>query len=274
MSKPWDYNKIMSDKKLFHKTVYTPLSEAIKILEERQKNKELIKKIEKLLNNKIPEPFSKLNKYGVSTKQIATPNHDTKWFVKLTKEFGLRAVFSEYYDDKFTSNNGFKHSLGQIHICSGVYKNEEDKFEKMTILDFNKYNGKKLKNIFTFWNQPLIDFHRELFAIEGLETKDLFFFDASEWLKILGGKAEKYYEKDLLLYICHGILFENYITTGKEGEFTKKILLPAIKNVIELTGLKPLIVPIPPMDIEEDLHWISYTTKVRDYIKLETKKSK
>jgi hypothetical protein len=40
MNKIGDYNEIMSDKSLFYKTIYTSLSEAKKILEERQKDKD------------------------------------------------------------------------------------------------------------------------------------------------------------------------------------------------------------------------------------------
>ncbi len=42
-----DYNKIMADRKLFNQTVYTPMSEAIRLLDERRKDPELIAKVEK-----------------------------------------------------------------------------------------------------------------------------------------------------------------------------------------------------------------------------------
>jgi len=42
-----DYEKIMSDRNIFNQTVYTPLSEALKILDERQKDKKLVTKVEK-----------------------------------------------------------------------------------------------------------------------------------------------------------------------------------------------------------------------------------
>ena len=42
-----DYNKIMSDRNIFNQIVYTPLSEALKILDERQKDKKLVTKVEK-----------------------------------------------------------------------------------------------------------------------------------------------------------------------------------------------------------------------------------
>ena len=56
-----DYNKIISSRNIFNQTVYTPLSEAIRLLEERQKDHKLIAKIEKLLNGDIPGPLKNIN---------------------------------------------------------------------------------------------------------------------------------------------------------------------------------------------------------------------
>ena len=43
-----DYNKIMSDRNIFNQIVYTPLSEALRLLDERQKDKKLMAKVELL----------------------------------------------------------------------------------------------------------------------------------------------------------------------------------------------------------------------------------
>ncbi len=267
MTQKINYESIMSDRKLFNETVYTPLSEAIKILEERQKDTSLINKLEKLLNGDIPEPLRKMQKYGISGKQVATPNFDTRWFVKLNNEFGLKTFFLEYHGDKFTSNNPFKHSLGQLIVHKNVNKKGEYEVEKINIIDFNKYNGKAIKDIFTIWGEPLVEFHRNLFKVYNIDTDDFVFFDESEWLKRNGNEAKNYYSNDLLLYICHGILFENFILTGEDGNFVKEVFLPAFKKVFESTGVKPLIVPIPPMDIEEDQLWFSYDVKIKSFIK-------
>ncbi|MFA6392497.1 MAG: hypothetical protein WCW54_00205 [Candidatus Paceibacterota bacterium] len=42
-----DYDTIMSDRNIFNQIVYTPLSEALRLLDERQKDPELMAKIEK-----------------------------------------------------------------------------------------------------------------------------------------------------------------------------------------------------------------------------------
>lgn len=269
MDKIDDSNKIMGDKKIFYKMVYTPLSEAIKILEERQKDKKLIEKIENILKNNIPEPLKNIAKNGVIFRQVATPNYEIRWFIDLTKSHNLNTVFFEYHSDKFTSNNFYKHSLGQLRIHKDKHnKNGENIEEKITIVDFNKYNGKQLKDVLTIWGESLIDFHKKLFDAYGYKKDDLCFHEASEWFKENGPKAIDYYTNFILLFICHGMLFENFLFGGSEGGFTEDILLPAFKKASDLAGVKPLIVPIPPMDpdIEEDIHWHSYSPKIKSLI--------
>jgi len=266
MEKTMDYEKIMSDRKLFNETVYTPLSEAINILEERQKDPELIKKIEKLLNNNIPEPLKKIGKNSVQFRQIATPNYDTHWFLELSRDNKLKPVFFEYHEDKFTSNNDFKHSLGQLRVHDHMNKKGDNIEEKITVVDFNKYNGKKFSEVMTLWSEPLTDFHNRLFTVCDLSKDGLCFFEASKWFKENGDKAINYYVNFMLLFICHSVLFENFLLSGSEGDFTKTIFLPALEQVSKLTGLKPLIIPIPPMDNELDTHWVSYSTKIKPFI--------
>ena len=77
----------------------------------------------------------------------------------------------------------------------------------------------------------------------------------------------KYYVNYLLLFIANGILFENFLTSkDSEGDFTKKILLPTIEKIMNLTGVKPLIVPIEPLDIENEEYWISHPSQIKNFI--------
>lgn len=267
MTKIGDYNEIMTDRKLFNSVVYTPLSEALNILEERRKDVNLVARVEELLKGDIPEPLRGDGKNGVQFRQIATPNHDVHWFTELTKDNGLKTVFFEYRADKFTSNNDFKYSLGQLKIHDNVNKHGDNIEEKFTIIDFNKYNGKPLGDVMTLWSEPLIDFHRKLFDVCGYSQKDLCFFDASEWFRKNGDKATNYYVNFLLLFVRNGILFENFLLEGTEGEFTREIFLPAFEKAFELSGVKPLVVPIPPMDNQDDAHWVSYSKKIRPLLK-------
>ena len=263
MIKIGDYNTIMNDRNIFNQIVYTPMSEALKLLDERRKDSELIAKVDKLLKGDIPEIFKK-KKCAILFRQVATPNHETKRFISIAKENNLYPVIFEYHDDKFTSNNEFKHSLGQLHVQKKNSKNGDYNVEKITVVDFNLHNGKKFKEIKTLWGESFVDFHRKLFTVHDYKTEDFHLYNASDWFKKNGGKAVGYYTNLLLMFTCFGILFENFlISKDSEGDFTKDIVLPAIENVINLAEVKPLIVPIEPIEIETDKHWISYHSKIK-----------
>jgi hypothetical protein len=257
MASTTNYDEIMLDRKLFNEFVYTPLSLALKILDERQKDPVLMAKVERLLNGDIPEVL-KGKKCGVQFRQIVTPNNDAKHFLEISKNFGLIPVFMEYHNDKFSSNNNFKCSLGKIQIQGPVNKQDKYRIEKMTIMDFNVHNGKSLKDAVTSWGESLIHFHRRLFNSSNINDSNCYFYDMSDWVKNHGKDPKDYYEQFLLLFSCFGILFENFPINGKDSGFSNNIILPAIEKIISSTGVKPLIVPIPPMDMEDDDYWTLY----------------
>ncbi len=261
-----NHKTILSNRTLFNSVVYTPLSEALTAIEERQKDAGLIKKVDTILKGNIPEILTHSYRNAVLFRQIATPNYEGRYFQTVAKEYNLKPIFFEYHDDKFTSNNEFKHSLGQLRIQGLVNKNDSYPIEKISVVDFNTYNGKPLRDVKTLWGESLIDFHRNLFIAEGYDINDFYFYDASTWFKSNGNKAIDYYTNYLLLFVCHGILFENFLLDDSEIEFTKNVVLPAIENVMTLTGLKPLIVPGGPMDMESDKHWISYDLKIKPLV--------
>lgn len=260
------YNEILQSRELFNEFVYTPLSVALKVLDENRKNPELMAKIDELLKGDVPQ-ILKDSMCGVQFRQIATPNHDARHFISIAEDNNLKPVFFEYLDDKFTSNNEYKHSLGQLHIQGIVNKSDYFPVEKISVIDFNKSNGKMLKDVITIWEEPLKDFHQRLFTLHDYKIDDITFYDASLWFHNNGNQAINYYTNFFLLFICHGILFENFLLNDEDSEFTKTVVLPAIDNVISITGMRPMIVPIGPLDIETDMHWISYHPKIKTLIK-------
>jgi hypothetical protein len=95
---------------------------------------------------------------------------------------------------------------------------------------------------------------------------DIEFFDASEFLARSGGRGRKYYEYYLALFICHGVLFENYPLSGEYAEYTRDVFLPSYKKVSKFFGLKPVIVRMVPTEAEDDIHWRHYPKIVYDKI--------
>jgi hypothetical protein len=255
-----DYNKIMSDRNIFNQVVYTPLSEAIVLLEERQKDTILVAKIEKLLGEDIPTVLVG-KKCAVLNRQVATPNHESKRFILLAEESNLSPVFFEYHSDKFTPENDFKYSLGKLTIYNGIGKNGGQKKEYNNIIDFNKSNGKKLSEIPTTSSVSLVDFHKNLFS---KSYNNIQCWEASEWFRNHGINPSTYYVNFFLLFTCHAILFENFLLEGPEKKFTEEIILPAIETVINLTGFKPIIVPLEPIDMESDGYWYYHNSEIKN----------
>jgi hypothetical protein len=260
-----DYYSIVSSRNEFNKFVYTPLSEAIYLLKERQNDPLLVEKIEKLIKGGIPKIF-KEDKCGIMARQLATPNHENRIFINMAIESGLKPVFIEYFEDKFTANNKYKHSLGQLHIQNNLKSIQNNYFEKVNIIDFNKYNGKKIKEVKTTWGESIIDFHKNLFKV--YDINNISFINEIDWYEKKDETPIDFYVNFFILITCFGILFENFLIlkNDDEGLFTKTVILPALNRAIELTGVKPLIVPIEAIDLEEDDFWYQHLPIVKEYI--------
>lgn len=266
MIKIGDYEKIMSDRDIFSRIIYTPVFEALQLLEKRRKDPVLTAKVEKLLKGNVPELFRN-KKCGIMARQLATPNFENRMFISLAKGNGLQPVFLEYFDDKFTSNNKYKHSLGQLHIQSQVGKDGKECVKNINIIDFNSSNGKKLKEVKTLWGEPLVDFHKKLF--DAYNLKGFSFFEENDWYKKHKEKPIDFYINFFLLVTCFGVLFENFLSAkdNTEAQFTKDIVLPALEKVMNLTGVKPLIVSLEPLDSEADNFWYYHLPVIEKYIK-------
>ncbi|MBI4686204.1 MAG: hypothetical protein HY756_00180 [Nitrospirae bacterium] len=111
----------------------------------------------------------------------------------------------------------------------------------------------------TTWDESLVDFHHRMLSIVAPQIE---LFDGSYWVKSNGGKAENYYVNLLTPFICHGILFENFVTNAEEQRFAEEVVYPAFKEVEQLFGLKPLILPLLPPHNASDKHWFCYSEKV------------
>lgn len=262
-----DYEDLISNKKSFYDFVYTPLSEAIKILEERQKDGELIKKIENILGeDNIPSVFKDKGLKGFQFRQIATPNHESLTFIKIAKDFDIKPIFCEHHNDKFTTNNFFKLSLGQIKINNGFDKNNDIILEKINVIDIKNSDGLKIKEIKTLWGESMIDMHKNLFKCYNF-CKDISFINMSEWYNQNGNNPYSCYKNIFMFFIVHGIMFENFLDNKDEYSFTKDIILPTLKEVSDKIGLKPLIVPIPPMEREKSKCLVYHSPEIKKYLK-------
>ncbi len=260
-----DIEKLVRDREAFDAFVYTPFDEAMWELANRECDANLKKRMQTLIPDGVPDVLVG-RQVAVMSRQIATPNYETIKFLDILKANNyLQPMFWEYYDDKFTSNNEYKHSLGKMIFYGGQGKNGGPKMDRHTVIDFNGANGKKISQISTLWGENFVDFHHNLLSKIYPNTAKL--FDGSSWFQGFGGNAANYYESFLRLFVQNGILFENFMLDGEEHEFTKTIFLPAFIKVFKDTGYKPLIVAIFPTKTENDPMWIHYPIKAGDRVK-------
>lgn len=91
--------------------------------------------------------------------------------------------------------------------------------------------------------------------------------DITKWFNDTRYESEYYYLYYLALFICHGVLFENFLTNKEELEFTKYKVLPSFNKLSEMFGVKPLIVPVVPVEEETDQYWWCFPKEVEKIIK-------
>lgn len=254
-----DINILTSDHEAFNNFVYTPVTEAVIELKRRWNDSSI----------KIDVPIPEILKDGFGAilyVSLITPNYQIRRYVTIADAIDFKPVIFEQLKDKFTSNNDWKHSLGQLNFFTKVDINGDNIIDHINVIDFPMFDGKPLHEVRTYWGQPLIDFQHEMFlkTFPKLESNIV---DVSDWVHSFGENPKDYYPAFLSLLIKHGIQFENFMLDRKELWFTKEIFLPAFIEVYKKTGLKPLIVALEPTEIEGSKFWISHPLEEKEWVK-------
>lgn len=254
--------------------IYTPLSVAKEEIWRRWNDTALKRKVENFLGGDVPD-FLKSKPKAIMVRYIASPWIEFFNFIDLAKLADLDVVLAEYSRDKFVARNPDKYNLCKMffHDLSGEH--EDGCVSKLSLIDFNKYEGKTFDNIKTIWGGGLIDFHHELINEVASEFSNSV-VDISEWFDRNRDKErnEYYYVKYLSLFLCHGVLFENFLLNKYENGFTKNKVLPSFYKLEKKFGIKPLIVPIESFDEENQAHWWHYPQEIKEVAQkiIETKK--
>lgn len=254
--------------------ILTPLTEAIVEMERRRKDPSLMRKIQEYLQGNIPL-YATQGPMFCLARHLATPNFETLRFAHLLESLPYKVIISKDTHDRFVSVNPMKRALGKLPIYMGHrQKNGKyiERFQYISIVDMNSVNGKKFEDITTLWGQSLSDFHDELcnhFFQDKVQIVD----DAVWISEHHRGNLLEHYKKFLVLFLAHGILFEDYLPEDpKEQQFVNGILAPAFDFVQSQFGIRPLITHLNPTTVESELFWISYPKTVLDIV--QTKLSK
>lgn len=236
------------------KNLYTPLEEVKAILAARRNDTALLKRVEEFLGPKLPEPLIQGNK-AVLVRCIASPDNEFFHFHDLAAKAGLDPLLIEYPEDKFVARNSDKYALCKLHF----YKEGMERFEeakKISLINFNTQEGKKFKDIITINGSSLVSFHHDLLQKSAGGTVEV--FDFSDYFFSTRFQSEYYYLYYLGLFLCHGVLFENMLMSEEEREFTLTKVVPSFEKLESMFGIRPLIVPVTPVDSEDDFLWWTY----------------
>lgn len=243
----------MSDEMRF---IYTPLEVARREVWKRWNDRKLKERIDAMFQKGWPDFFRDIPK-AVLARNIASPNMELIHFFDLAESAALPPLVLEYTEDRFTPKNQEKYFLGKLFFYGGRGRKGGQKLSACRVIDFNGAHGKKLSQIQTRKGESLPLFHHRILShiLPGAEKSVV---DMSSWVLANGKTASTFYARYLSFFICHGILFENFILQYEEEAFTREVVLPAILQLESLLGVKPLIVPLCPFANESDPYWKYY----------------
>lgn len=233
--------------------MYTTLEEAKEEIWRRWNDAELRRRVLEYAGE-VPECMGQ-EPYAVLARHLATPNFEAIRFCKLTQSIRIKSVCFEYRDDVFCTNNIDKVLSAKMRFLHGKGRNNGNITTVQKLFSLPDNDNKPLTQIETLNGHPFMSLHHKILHSDGSRLEIL---PVSALYEHWGKKPSLYYRKFLSLFICKGILFENFLDDGDEGIFTREIVLPAIQKVTEHFGLKPLIVRLLPEETEADPYWCWY----------------
>ncbi len=228
--------------------LFLPSHEAIADMRVRHRDPALHKAVLRFLKGDLPAYLSGQPPVLYLARHVATPNTETLLFLQTLACTGERLVIGQDLHDKFVSINAMKRALGRLPILDGPLLRGGPLprvLRKRTVIDFTASDGQMLDQVRTLWGEPLADFHARLFErcspIACERVMD------AEWIDRNGrGDLRAHYERMLALFICHGVLFEDYWVDDpgdtSERWFVAEILRPAFRATVDRFGLAPLMV--------------------------------
>lgn len=238
-----------------YRDIFTPLPEALSLIQARRQDSRLLNNITEYLNNDIPAHFNQPNPILYLCRHIATPNFEAMRFIEIGKPLNLPLVIGEDSRGTFFGNNVLKRALGKLPIVKGIARNHDEIVEHFTVIDFATAEGKSFSDIATNCNGSLIDLHHDLFA--HIYDRGISIADEANWIDNHHREnLLEQYKHTLALLVAHGIMFESY--PPEESRLVEEILLPAFDFVTEQFGHKPLIYELIDGPLEKTRDWNAY----------------
>jgi hypothetical protein len=242
--------------------MYTPLEEAKVEVWKRWKDAGLRRRVIEYVTH-LPDGYGS-EPCAVLSRYIATPNFETHRFQEIAEQSGIKMICDVFPHDKFCSVNTEKYHLAEMKFYPGNEKNNGTQTSNVRLVTIHEVESKPFSQLTTQCGNNFVKFHNRLFC---LYFSAILIVDTSTWINKFGKNLSEYYDHYFALFICHGILFENFLLTGNEKDLTKKIVQPAFRKIYEHFGLKPLIVRLLPEESESDPYWCWYPGHLEEEVR-------
>lgn len=201
--------------------------------------------------------------FAVLSRNISTPNFELHRFVSLARSIGLTPLVLEFRRDRFVTNNLLKLALARLAFSAEPHMPTQPAVT--SIVHLPTAIGLPLNQVTTTWGQPLLEFHRELLSAAG-SFPALNSYDSSDWFAMQLTGAQSFYHQFLSLFVSHGVLFESFLLTSDERDFTANVVIPAFFAAHSICGLQPLICRLDPPESEGEAHWLRYPASYREFV--------
>ena len=241
---------------------YTP-NEAVAELHRRREDPGLTRVVEEyigIMPDNLPnEPFTAL------CRQVATGRGEDIAFADLSHRIGLVPFWPTYVEDRFTTRNPDKVKLCKLSIEDP--KQPEGYSNRKVVKRMDLYDGTaSLAEVKTGcfrdgeqMSLPSLHQHLRSHALNGSAGNTA---DFSGWLIALAKRggivaelenaAKEYYPYYLALFVCHGVLVEDFSGGPNSGaglaNFVYEVVRPAVGRVRAVTGYEPIYVRLPWQD--------------------------
>lgn len=218
--------------------IYMPPRDALDELSRRRQDAALVERVNDALDGDIPAYLLRQDCFVLS-RHIATPNNEALYVLAEAERYGATAVFSQDLKDKFTSVNSLKRRLARPELHDAAAANQNT-YRKITLVDVAAAEGARLEDVVTVDGRPLHSVHASLFS--RLSGRKLQVADDGGWIDRNGrGRLRDYYAAYLLLFLAHGVLFEEFETPCDKA-LRNGIIIPLIRDCEARFGVRPIIV--------------------------------
>ncbi len=244
--------------------MYSSFDEILSEMKARREDKVLRQKVTDFLGSHgFPFEIGKMHSFF--SRSIITPNFELAYFMDLSRDLSLDPILLEY-PDKFVAMNPAKYCLTRFHFHKGVSRLALE--SGVWVGDIAAMEGKRMHELTTSTGESLMDFHHRLLykSYPELQGKVVDFY---KWFNGSRGQGDSYYLCYLALFICDGVLFENFLHDDKEETaFVMEKILPSFNRACEVFGVRPLIFPLLPIEFERQKDWLAYPLSVKDEIRI------